>query len=355
MGKSRIGQVRNEMEKTKKKKKVNGLVIVVIVLGVILLLLAGFLLWQMQILGGGQTEDQVPTEPTAVQQETAEQTEPEATESTEAATQPTEMPEEPEAETKPFQENTKEELLRQSGQIETPFLTLHFDETLTDCLGIAHDTGTPYVLEFYAVLEGKPEQRIFDILFAEGKEGNLGVLETDAGEFSVSMKIYKFNPDDTWTEGEINTVLALQDTSNDLIEQMMVYQMKEEYKGPEISQEKPVSNLVDFLAIETPYGVLSYPMKWQDYLVTESKQTDTYRIDFYGQLEDQEPVLLFTIIFGGDTGEQIGAIKDRDGQYVTVNVIMEALNVEGFEDADVAILYEMQEAMNLVIAQLPLE
>ena len=338
--------------KQMKKKKVNGMVIAVVALVVVLLLLVGFLLWQMHKESVKKLPEAQQTEPTVMQQETTEQTEPTLADKVEEKTEPTEAAE---VETKPFQENTKEELLRQNGQIETPFLTLYFDETLTDCLGIVHDTGKPYVLEFYAVLEGKPEQRIFDILFAEGEEGNLGVLETDAGEFSVSMKVYDFNPDDTWTAGEIDTVLALQDTANDLIEQMMVYQMKEEYKGPEISQEKPESNLVDFLAIETPYGALSYPVKWQDYLVTERKQTDTYRIDFYGQLGEQEPVLLFTIIFGGDTGEQVGAIKDRDGQYVTVNVIMEALNVEGFEDADVAILYEMQEAMNLLIAQLPLE
>lgn len=324
-----------------KERKVSGLLIAIIVVAVLLVAVIGLILW---LEFGGQNVRPTPQTPSAsqpVQKPTAPGSQNEATKPADA--------------TKPSVSVDDYEQLQANGAIGTPYLTLYYSTELVDNLAVVHNEGTPYTVEFYAILEDKQEQRLFDILFGDGKEGNLGVIRTDAGEISVSMVIYEFTPDETWTQGEIDTVLAMQDVANDLVGQLMEYQVKDQVSGPELSTEEPDSNYVEYMAIETPYCTLSYPAAWRDYLQTEHTKTDIYQVDFYGQLEEQDPVLLFAILLGGDSGEQIGAIKDSDGAYVTVNIVMTDMDLDGFSEEEEAILYQMQEAINQLIDKLPLE
>lgn len=327
--------------KNGKEKNANGLLIAIIIVAVLLVAVIGLILW---LEFGGQNVRPTQQNPSAAQPAQK----PTAPSGKDEATKPADA-------TKPSVSVDDYEQLQKNGAIGTPYLTLYYSTELVDNLAVVHNEGTPYVVEFYAILEEKQEQRLFDILFGDGKEGNLGVIRTDAGEISVSMVIYEFTPDETWTQGEIDTVLAMQDVANDLVDQLMEYQVKDQISGPELSTEEPDSNYVEYMAIETPYCTLSYPATWQDYLQTEHTQTDVYRVDFYGQLVEQDPVLLFAILLGGDSGEQIGAIKDSNGQYVTVNIVMADMDLDGFSQEEATILYQMQEELNQLIAKLPLE
>ena len=333
------------MMKKAKKNRPNILVILIAILSVLLIALLGMILWLE--FGGALAPH--GTEP---QQTTASVSEPTETGETTRPTEPAiTVP------TQPSEVFRPQDLVTGTAVIETPYLTLNYPEAFEDILAVVHTTGNPYTLEFYTVLEGRSSQRLFDISFEKGVEGNLGILDTPAGKVGASMKIYAFQPDSSWTDGEINTVLAMQDASNDLIEQLTALLAEEkEVEGPVISTEAPNPGLADFVSITTPYCPLYYPLSKQPYLQTEhTEKNGIYYVAFYAKLDSHDPVLLFTILFGGDDGDQLGAILDENGQFVTVvNVMLAELNMEGFTDSEMTIVYEMQEAVNDTLFRIPI-
>lgn len=245
------------------------------------------------------------------------------------------------------------------GQINTPFFPLHYPDGLSDVLVVVKTAEEPFTLEFYAMLEDKPEQRIFDIRLSEKTPGNMGAVKTENADVYVHAIFYKFDPDESWTKDEINTVLAMQEAANEMIGQL---EWKEDVTGednqPAAQETAPESSVVNTLLIETPYGALHYPVRWKDYLVTEQvedTENGVYRVLFYGKVADREKCLLFAILFGGDEGEQLGVIQDNSGTYVTVNVLFAELDLDGWSEEDEQIISTMQEAVNDLIAQLPLQ
>ena len=167
--------------------------------------------------------------------------------------------------------------------------------------------------------------------------------------------LYLFEPDDTWTQGEINTIYAMQDVANDILEQLPLIQEPSATEAPAISQTTPESSIVTFTEIDTPFCVLQYPNTWEEYLQLEALDEEgVHKILFYGKLEGREKQLLFAIYFGGDEGDQLGVIKTDSGENVTVNIEFAELNLDGWSDNEVTILYAMQEAANLMIEEIPL-
>lgn len=183
------------------EKKKTGLMVTIAVLGGLLALLLALLLWaELGAKSAGKPSEGEPPEDTTVLQP-------------------------PQAE--------------DTGNIDTPYLSLCFDPAFSDCLVVTRDPGPPYCLSFYCALEGKPNRRLFDIAFGEGADGNLGAIRTDNGIVPVSMVIYTFTPDGSWTQDEADTVFAMQEVANALIGQIMQYQTQTDYTGPAVSTEIP--------------------------------------------------------------------------------------------------------------------
>ena len=182
------------------EKKKTGLMVTIAVLGVLLVLLLALLLWaELGAKSSGQPAADAPAQDTALSQ--------------------------------PLQEDT--------GNIDTPYLPLYFDQAFSDCLVVTRDPGPPYRLAFYCALEGKPNRLLFDISFGEGTDGNLGAIRVGNETVPVSMVIYSFTPDSSWTQAEADTVFAMQEVANDLIGQIMQYQTQSDYTGPALSTEIP--------------------------------------------------------------------------------------------------------------------
>lgn len=240
-----------------------------------------------------------------------------------------------------------------NGEIHTPYLTLYYPESFEDYLLVANSCEDPYILEFYAVLPDRMELRIFDVCLGEGASGNLGVVTTEAGEVRVSMTLYSFTPDDTWEAGEIDTVLAMQEAANELIDCLG---LSDNGSSPDYEDAPADTPIVNYMQFETPYCVLHYPAIWADWLCVEyAEHGDAYTVEFYCSLDDHEPLLMFTVLFGGDEGEQLGVVTNEEGMIVPVNILMNTPSEEGLQEEERNILYSMQEALNLLIQQLPLQ
>ncbi len=239
------------------------------------------------------------------------------------------------------------------GAIETPYGTLTFPDGLSDHLLVIKTGDDPYVLEFYAVMEGKRELRLFDLTFG-GDEGNMGTVATDGGEVPFGVIIYNLDAAADWPENQVTTVFAMQDAVNDIID--MLSPEKEEEQTPVIADPPEEVGTVNNLELETPYCTLYYPAIWSGNITVEHDDTQeaVYKVHFYSRIEGTESQLLFSVYFGGDEGEQIGAVMSSDNIPVPVNIIMGQLETEGLAEYDIELLYEMQEASNDLIDRLPL-
>lgn len=244
------------------------------------------------------------------------------------------------------------------GRIHTPYVTLHYPEAFADHLIVVEADKEPYVLAFYAAIEDKTEIRLFDIAFGKGAAGNMGDVKTDTGEMiPIDVVIYTLNFDETWTEGEIITAYAMQDVVNEIIEDLGVKKSGNDKSTPIVSAVPAGEETVNYMEIVTPYTTMYYPARWSSTIRTEhieDQENGVYKVLFYGQPEGQEQQQIFAVYFGGDEGEQIGAVMGPDKVPVPVNILIVELNLQGWSDEDVQLMYSMQEAFNQLIETLSL-
>lgn len=242
------------------------------------------------------------------------------------------------------------------GQIQTPYGHLNYPEGLADHLLVVNTNQQPYVLEFYAAMEGKQELRLFDIALGEGSGGNMGTVMTPEGEVPLHVTLYELTMDDTWTGGEITTAYAMQDVVNEILNQLIPQPEEASNVAVAVSRQPEERGTVNNLEIETPFVTLYYPARWTNTLhyVHDDSQEDVYKVHFYSRLEDKEDQLLFTICFGGDEGEQLGAVMGSDEVPVAVSLIMGDPQLEGWDAVESELVYNMQEAVNRLTERLPL-
>lgn len=244
----------------------------------------------------------------------------------------------------------------EAGQIQTPYGALSFPEELSDHLLVANTCQQPYTLAFYAVMEGKHEVRMFDISLGEGSGGNMGKVTTLEGEVPLNITIYSLTKDETWTDGEFITVQAMQDVVNEMIEQMAP-KTDSAYSEESVFVEQPAErNTIHNLEIVTPYCTMYYPARWNStmYYEHDDSQEDIYKVHVYGRIGGSESQLLFSIYFGGDEGDQLGAVMNSEGIPVPVNLLLNQLDLDGLSEDDEELLCAMQEASNELVEKLPL-
>lgn len=258
----------------------------------------------------------------------------------------------------------------EDGVIKTPYCDLIFDTAFIDYLYVVHNDETPYTVKFYAILDNRPEQRLFDITFGESKNETVVTIYSDGKKIPVSTVVYAFVPDDSWSDDEINTILAMQEVLNELIGQLGEVQLETEasqIKQEDVDETEPTEKAdknsdkktdtkTEFEActdIKTPYCTLKFPEEWKDYLKVEHIDSDVYTVKFYADLDNRKPVLMFSIIFGGDDGEQLGAVKSTNGEIVSVNLVFESLDNVNYSEKEMKIIREMQDGVNTLIDQIP--
>lgn len=102
------------------------------------------------------------------------------------------------------------------------------------------------------------------------------------------------------------------------------------------------------MTIETKYGTLRYPRKWEAYLEVETlDEGDT--LCFYAQIRDTS-VHLFDFYFNGETGGYLGTLRGADVGTVNVSMLVyEPESREDWTEEEEQILGGMLEDVNYVI------
>ena len=108
--------------------------------------------------------------------------------------------------------------------------------------------------------------------------------------------------------------------------------------------EKPEAD-DDTYPIETPYGTLRYPQKWQAFTRTEENGN---AVSFYGWVEGKSEQPLFTLQFGEGDGYLLGTL-DGTGVFIVDNV---PVFDETWSDAEKETVSAMQEDLDVIVQDL---
>jgi len=119
--------------------------------------------------------------------------------------------------------------------------------------------------------------------------------------------------------------------------------------------EVPVAAEKEDIQIETPYCTLYYPGEWEPFLQVEQTAGELYKATFRACLDTGREQDLFLIVFGGDAVSAYGSIMSEQGETVPVSIVCDDIAVdESWTENEIYIVFAMQEALNDVLARLPL-
>lgn len=239
-----------------------------------------------------------------------------ATEPTQAQTIPTQPPTEPAAPTEPDPT---------AIPVETPCGTLYLPDDWDIPITVTERKGDPLVLAFTA-----EETALYDLTFSAGASQAMGQKQTADGIIYVGLQIHEL-------EEATDMLLAMQETVNSLLVQLAL-----EPVAPGAGETRTE------IRLDTAYGQLLYPAKWQDLLKTE--QPEDRLLEFRCCLPGKDPQLLFTVLFGIGTDGPSAAITAPDGTRTEVYILVAEPEFDSSwtrEETDT--YYAMQEDMNYLL------
>lgn len=118
-------------------------------------------------------------------------------------------------------------------------------------------------------------------------------------------------------------------------------------------QNVPMSGANGWLEIETPYGVLRYPDRWQAYLRVYPSADMGYSVLFSCRLSAGVELPMFDISFDQVKGNFVGYLAEEDGKTVPVYLQTYSLGLEdALGDGDWDTYLAMQEDLNQVLEQI---
>lgn len=240
-------------------------------------------------------------------------------------------------------------------EIEFPYGRLYFPGVWNDRIRVACEQKEAVTVTLYATIGEHEEVELFRVIFGKEADDPIGFFKTVDGTYiGVHMVRGAFEPDESWTQDDKQLLQIMQESADYLLNKMELSDTL-----PEENEDAPASNTQpenDDIEIETPYAILKYPGQWKKQLRVKHTAGDIYTVAFYGEVIPDKEMLLFSIRFNDVESENIGAIKTPDGTEVPVGMVCEELQFEaGIDGEAMDAYYAMQEALNDVLDQLPLE
>lgn len=231
-------------------------------------------------------------------------------------------------------------------EIVTPYCTLYYPGEWEELLHVEQVEGDVYTVKFFCKLEGEGNIELFHILFG-GEEGFGTIKATDGKLVNVAAKSMEITPKDSWTTSQMNIVFTMQEALNEVLSGLALVEV--EATEPTVIPEDDTPSDLD-----TPYGTLKYPARWDEYLVTKVNKKDDYSIKFSAKIGSHSEEHLFTVYFGGDKGMEAGTVKDSSGKEVTLRLEVAEPELDGsWTEDERIILLAMQEDMNYLLTNLP--
>lgn len=126
-----------------------------------------------------------------------------------------------EKEQKPAQMQPPVLQIEDIGKITTPYAEFVLPEQWEQQLrGEVIEDGDIYTICFYGRVPGREEQRLFDLIFGKSSAFQLGTITAGGVDIGVYVESYDLVTDADWTDEERNSIYAMQDLINTILEQL---------------------------------------------------------------------------------------------------------------------------------------
>lgn len=306
-----------------RKKKNSPLIPILCLLTAVLIGLIGLVVWlETRKTPALEAETTIPTQVTETAEPTTEPTE--VTEATEApAETPTEAP------------VTEPTAPKDMIELDTPYGSLYFPGMWEDLLHIDAVEGETYRMEFGCRFEDGAVYPLFDITFGTTDGILLGTV-ADAGNKQIPVAIRFWEPDEALKGENLNTFQAMQEDANRLIELLPL-------------EEAQKNQTVTDIQIQTPFCQLTYPGRWEQYLLVEHSGGKEYVVTFFARFDEDTKIPLFSLNFSTDTEGAMLVLTDPQGSPMGLSVEMEEISEEGLTQEQLDVAYAMQDALNDVL------
>lgn len=224
-----------------------------------------------------------------------------------------------------------EPVVYEGTPVETPCGIIHLPNDWDKPITVETVSENPTVIDF--LVEG---EKLYSLIFSDDPEGAFGQVSVDGTVIYVSMEISEL-------DGANDQLLSMQESINDLLVQL----------SPDPITSTPVETEpeIDDIVIETVYGDLLFPGKWEDNL--QVKQPNQNTVEFYGYVKGHDPVLLFTLNFESEYGDIVMELMTEDHTVVSLGIDISDIGFEGrWSDEEMNLIYSMQEDMNYLMDSL---
>jgi hypothetical protein len=215
-------------------------------------------------------------------------------------------------------------------ELQTPYGALRYPDDWHDYLRVYASKDLGYTVQFSCRLSAGVELPMFDISFVEIKGNLIGYVAADGSvPVPVYLQTYSLLNEDVLRDGSWDTYLAMQEELNQVLEQITFTDVPEEPED---------------VVIATPYGELTYPGEYRQYLKTQRKENGAeYTVEFYCVFGSDEAWKLFTVTFNDNPEGAAHTMKDNGKM---VHISMEEPSLDGLSQQKQNMLLSMMEAVN---------
>lgn len=128
-----------------------------------------------------------------------------------------------------------------------------------------------------------------------------------------------------------------------------------ESNSEQIKENSSSIETVQDYSIETRYGKMYFPEKWQTYIDVQINENDPYTVQFFATLDNEVKARLFNIVFGGSEGVYVGKLIDSEGAIIDVHIVMNELSGdEDYTEEQSNLIIAIQEDVNHIISKMPI-
>lgn len=216
-------------------------------------------------------------------------------------------------------------------EVKTPYGSLRYPDKWRENLRVYTSKDLGYRVQFSCHMAAGLELPLFDISIGEIRGTLVGYIATkDNDAMPVYLYTYSLLSDDALRDDTWDLYLAMQEELNQVLDQI------------HFTEDVPAEP--EDVVIDTPYGNLTYPGEYKQYLRTVCKETgEDYTVEFYCDLQSDETWKLFAVTINGDPEGAVHTIKENGKN---VHIIMGDTSLDGLPQEKQDLLLSMMEAVN---------
>ena len=220
--------------------------------------------------------------------------------------------------------------------VETEYVTLRYSGIYEGKLTHSEAVQDGVAVEVFSTTVGGGQREMFRIYFNAETQGTvMGYITRGAEEIAVSYQVSEYEEDSFASAEEMDAYYELMDALQDVLSSVSEDpQFSAERYAPEVAEDTAA---LKYWEVELPVNVY-----WE-----ESQTEDSYRVDFYGFVEDVR-VDLYSVGWGME-GNVLGTFE-AGGESRNIQILVREIpENQNWDEADYDSVYRMMESVNVIV------